>query len=75
MVRQTEKIIKVCLWCRNEFKAPPKQKFCSRDHADAFNKMKNHIGHLDFDFNFMAECAKLEELGFNYKLPERIVED
>ena len=67
--------LKVCRWCKEEFEAKIHQKCCCVEHSYAFNKMKNHIWrYLDYDV-FDAEMAKLERLGKNYKLPERVIID
>jgi uncharacterized protein with PIN domain len=65
-----------CLWCHAEFKARTQNhKFCSRECSEAYSRAKNHIAHLDFEYSFAYELAKLEQLGKDYRLPERIIVD
>lgn len=67
--------LRICKWCKKEALMRVNQKFCSQEHAYKYNKMRQHVSHLDFDLNFKAEMAKLEQQGMNYKLPERSIED
>lgn len=68
------KITKACPWCHAEFETALNQRFCSKECGHKYNKMKKHVGNLDFSHDFLNEMAKLEQLGRDYQLPIRSVE-
>lgn len=65
------KHIKACLWCRTKALMSSNQNFCTRDCAEKFGKIKNHIGNLPFEFDTATQIAKLEQQGQDYELPQQ----
>ena len=69
------RVKKVCLWCHKTEYMRIEQKYCSRECGCAYNKMRQKIGRLFFNPQFLIEISKLEKEGMAYCLPERIIED